>query len=75
MQINAVLDKPKFDIAAAAAKLPPDAKRIAAAAGIKLDRRLTVSEVDAALRAIPREMTITQKLSFKVALERAGLLD
>jgi hypothetical protein len=74
MNIHAVLDKPT-EIAAAAAKLPPDAKRVAASAGLKFDRRLTVADVDAALRNVPREMTTTQKIAFKVALERAGLLD
>jgi hypothetical protein len=74
--LNAVAADKTFSIQAAVDGLPLNAKRIAASIGLKLDRKLTVAEVDRAFcaRTPEREFSVTEKIATKVALERAGLL-
>jgi hypothetical protein len=74
MNIHAVTDDKTFDIAAAAQKLPPDVKRLAAKADIVIaGKKLNVAEVDAKLAG--SGMDAMSRLQLKLGLERAGLLD
>ncbi len=73
MHINAVTDDKTFDIAAAAQKLPPDARRLMAQADITIGgKKLSTAELDAKLSAAG--MNTMSRLQLKIALERANLL-
>lgn len=74
MTVTAIRAVTDIEIQAAVQKLPPNVKRLAAAADIALTSKLTVAQVDAALAKAPR-LSVTDRLSLKVGLERAGLLD
>jgi len=72
MNITADVDK-TFDIAAAAQKLPPDARRLMAQADITVGaKKLSTAEVDAKLSAAG--MPMMARLQLKISLERSGLL-
>jgi hypothetical protein len=64
---------PDLTIQAAIQNLPPNIKRLAAAADLALVGKLTVAQVDAKLAAATR-LTNTDRLTIKIGLNRAGLL-
>jgi hypothetical protein len=72
MQINAIAERPEFNIAAAVASLPPDTKRLAAAADFAIAGKISVGALDAKLSA--SRLRTLEKLQLKIALNRAGLL-
>jgi hypothetical protein len=73
MQIHAVTDTKEFDIAAAAQKLQPDARRLMTQADVAVGaKRITVAEIDAKLAA--SRLTTMERLQLKISLERCGLL-
>jgi hypothetical protein len=73
MQIHAVTDQAALKIEAAILALPPNVKRLAAAANLELVGKLTVAQVDAKLAAAAR-LTTMDRLQIKIGLNRAGLL-
>ncbi len=74
LAIHAVADEAALAIKAAAAKLGPDVKRLMASASVIVDgKKLTVAEVDAKLAG--SRLSVTERLTLKIGLTRAGLLD
>jgi hypothetical protein len=73
MQINAVTERPTFDISAALGSREMTAVRsLMAAANIAPTARITVAELDQKLA--DSRLSTLQKLELKVAMTRAGIL-
>jgi hypothetical protein len=74
MQINAVIDKSTFDVSAALASREVVAVRsLMAAAGIEQPKgKILLADLDRKLSA--SRLSIQQRLTIKVALNRAGLI-
>ena len=74
MQINAVTERPTFDISAALGSREMTAVRsLMAAAAIEPKGKLTIAELDEKLAG--SRLSTLQKLELKVAMNRAGILD
>lgn len=73
LSIHAVADQDVIAIAAAAAKLHPAIKRLLSSASVVIDgKKLSVADLDRQLAST--RLSITERLTLKVGLERAGLL-
>ena len=74
-RIHAISTPPVFSIAAA--KQSPDYRAVSgllAKAGIEIDSRIALFDLDQKLAAAPRQLTTTERIALKSALGRAGIL-
>jgi hypothetical protein len=73
MEIHAIADRENFNLSAAVSSLSPTVRRLMASANVSLTGKIGVADLDRKLATAER-LSVLEKLTLKVGLEKSGLL-